>query len=151
MCAKRDPKSYDQEIRSLLDGAGSGPGFIFKGVSVVSLPGRGGVLSWKLQPRAEGASLCAELQSPGKLAWEAQGRFLPPAEGRFLLWPSRGFQGHPGTHRPISVLVTTGCLIKLLGPLPSREQHGLGSEESRACMPVGWVTPHQDLTSRNLP
>lgn len=39
--AKRDPESFDREIRSLLGGAGSGPGPVFKGTPVVSLPEQG--------------------------------------------------------------------------------------------------------------
>ena len=59
-----------------------------------------------------------------------------------------GAPWHPQTH--LSVLLTTGCLIKLLWPLPFREQHGLGPVGRRACIWAEWMTPDQDLTPRNL-
>lgn len=61
------------EIKSLPDGAGSRPGFIFKGASVASLPRGGRSLFWRQLSKAEAASSFAWSHvALGKLALQPQ-------------------------------------------------------------------------------
>lgn len=136
---ERYPKSYDQEIKSLPDGAGSRPGFIFKGTSVVSLPrGEGSCLGGCSQLLKQLPPL-GELRAAGKLALEAREcANVPPQES----------QGHPGTHCLVSVFIACSHQTQLLVSLPLQRvaQPGVrGYLGSWACMLVSWVTADPSL------